>query len=463
MPIPKPHSNEKEQEFISRFMADPVMNHEYPNQEKRAAIAYSTWKEAHKDTIPSAQRTLTFRIDEIKEDKTALTSEGYLICKARPTRTGIFDYIHDGKLVREYRPPEEVFSQASLDSLKLQPVTYYHPDEMVTAENIKAHQAGTTGQDIIREGDFVACTIKVTDKTAVKNILDWHKAGRPVELSCGYDADTESISGEHPREGHYDAIQKNIRYNHVSIVDQGRAGQGARLILDNKQNGGPKMAKFKKKEIKLDGFHMDEINVEIADDSFSTVERLGDKLDEAASVIQIQAVKLAESQKKLDEAKAEVEKQKENGKKLDAVQAKFDQTAEELKKAKIDVTELSNMDSPRIQGMLKAKTVLEATANKLKVDHKGKTPKDIKVAIIKAMSPDFNHEGRSDDYINARYDSVVEVLDQAGKDVNNSSLGMFIKDAHNNQNQGPKDYRAEWIEKTRFDAMNKSTASGGVV
>lgn len=445
MPIPKPNTNEKESEFISRFMADPVMVKDYPDQHQRSAIAYSTWRE--KDKKQDSSRTAIFHLDESRADKFQTTPEGYLVCPARPTRAGIFDYYKDGKLFRELRPPEEVFKQESLDSLRLIPVTYDHQGRMISVDNIKANQVGTTGENVIRDGDFVACTIKVTDKTMIDNIQSRRRAGIPVGLSCGYNADMEPISGDHPTEGHYDAVQKNIKYNHVSIVDEGRAGSGARLILDQKQGGVHKMAKFKKKEIRLDGFHMDEINAEISEDSLPIVERLGDKLDEAASVIQGQATKLAESQKKLDEAKAEVEKQKDATKKLDAVQAKLDQTTEELTKATAEVTELSNMDSPRIQRMLAAKTTLEAAADKLKVDRKNKTPKDIKIAVIKAVSSEFKEDGKSDEYVSARYDAIIEMLDNAEKNTNTNAFRTFITDAH--ANQGPKDPRAEFIAKSQ--------------
>jgi len=448
MPIPKPNQNEKESEFISRFMADPVMVKDYPDQGQRSAIAYQTWKDKDKKHDSTSPRTLTFHLDESRADKFQTTPEGYLVCPARPTRAGIFDYYKDGKLFRELRPREEVFKQESLDSLKLLPVTYDHQGRLITVDNIKDHQVGMTGEKVSRDGDFVACTIKLTDKTIIDNVQSRRRAGIPVELSCGYDADMETISGDHPTEGHYDAVQKNIKYNHVSIVDQGRAGSGARLILDNAQKGGNKLpTKFKRKGIKLDSFSMDEINVEIPDGAEGIVDRLSIKLDEATEVIQAQSAKLAESQKKLDESKAEVEKQKDATKKLDAVQAKLDQTTEQLTKATAEVTELTNMDSARVQGMLAAKTTMESAADKLKVDRKDKAPKDIKIAIIKAISPDFKEDGKSDDYINARYDSVLDVIKATETNANNSALGTFIRGAHTDS--GPKDPRAEFIAKSQ--------------
>lgn len=50
MPIPSPEVNEKEKDFISRCMADEVMNKEYPDNEKRAGICYTSWREKKKDS-----------------------------------------------------------------------------------------------------------------------------------------------------------------------------------------------------------------------------------------------------------------------------------------------------------------------------------------------------------------------------------------------------------------------------
>jgi len=44
MPIPKPRSDEKQNDFISRCMGDDVMNKEYPDQEQRAGVCYSQWR-----------------------------------------------------------------------------------------------------------------------------------------------------------------------------------------------------------------------------------------------------------------------------------------------------------------------------------------------------------------------------------------------------------------------------------
>lgn len=49
MPMPKPKKSEKKSDFVSRCMADDSMKKEFPDEEQRSAVAYSTWREAKKD------------------------------------------------------------------------------------------------------------------------------------------------------------------------------------------------------------------------------------------------------------------------------------------------------------------------------------------------------------------------------------------------------------------------------
>lgn len=49
MPIPKPNEGESQKDFISRCMANPTMNSDYPENDQRAAVCYSAWKDAKKN------------------------------------------------------------------------------------------------------------------------------------------------------------------------------------------------------------------------------------------------------------------------------------------------------------------------------------------------------------------------------------------------------------------------------
>ena len=48
MPIPSPRANESQDEFISRCMGDDTMNEDYPDQEQRSGVCFSTWRNRDK-------------------------------------------------------------------------------------------------------------------------------------------------------------------------------------------------------------------------------------------------------------------------------------------------------------------------------------------------------------------------------------------------------------------------------
>lgn len=170
------------------------------------------------------------------------TDEGYLKGRAVVTNVGVFLYQDGaGGIRRELRPPEEVFAPDSVASLKVKPVTNEHPKEAVTADNVRKYQAGTTGSnpttdgmDIGDPGDglpprtdryHLSVDMTITDAEAVTDVLAGKRA-----LSSGYTAELEDSSGVWMGIP-YDVIQRNIRYNHVAIVDRARAGDAARIIL----------------------------------------------------------------------------------------------------------------------------------------------------------------------------------------------------------------------------------------
>lgn len=48
MPLPKPSKKEKQSEFVSKCMGDPMMNKDFPNQKQRAAVCYSQFSKKSK-------------------------------------------------------------------------------------------------------------------------------------------------------------------------------------------------------------------------------------------------------------------------------------------------------------------------------------------------------------------------------------------------------------------------------
>ena len=377
-------------------------------------------------------RNLTIKLDGLRNDRFQITPEGFLTCTAAVTRAGVFDYVDDnGRVVRELRSPEEVFDEASLATLSMIPVTFQHPEERrVTVDNNRQLNVGMTGENVTHDDELVHVPVKLTDKAVVTYVLDQHRQEKDVELSCGYDAQILPISGEHATEGHYDAVQKNIRYNHLSIVLKGRAGSKVKLKLDAKQEE-QTMFKFTRGAMKIDGFHMDAIDADVPQEAQGLLSRLSSKLDEVIEVIKDRAAKIVELTKKVDEA-----------------QAKADTLTEEMEKLKADNADLSNPAGEKIQKIIADRKAIEETAAKVDVKADGLSDRDLKVAVIKKQSPDFTVGDRSDDYINARYDSVVEMLDTATENNGAAGIAKAIRDASQASAQGKVDHRAEFIKKS---------------
>jgi len=171
-----------------------------------------------------------YRVDTISVvGSVKRTPQGGLEVPANLTRTGVLTYRRaDGGVQRELRLPDEVFSSASLDTLRGAPLTVGHPG-LVTPETYSKTSVGHVADDVRADNQFVAAKVRVQESKAVKAV----ESKALKELSCGYTCDIEVASGEYQGEK-YDAIQRNIRYNHVALlpVGGGRAGSEVALRLD---------------------------------------------------------------------------------------------------------------------------------------------------------------------------------------------------------------------------------------
>lgn len=177
---------------------------------------------------PHYLATMAFRVDIGKLRPAKRLKDGRLQMDAYFTRAGIFEYQEpNGRIRRELRPREEVFHRDSMSSFGLVPVTNNHPPSLIDARNARDYMVGSTGETVTREDDLLRGVMMVADSDTARQV----EAGKQ-EVSCGYSCDIDETPGEHPLWGRYDAIQRNIRGNHVAIVDSARAGQTARVRLD---------------------------------------------------------------------------------------------------------------------------------------------------------------------------------------------------------------------------------------
>lgn len=370
-----------------------------------------------------------FKLDS---SKFTLTPEGFLDCVGACARIGNQTYSEDGKPFIEFRPEDEVFSKASLDSHKLKPITIRHPEALVDSDNFQMLNVGVTGYDPRRDGDFLLNDFRIMDKSAVEGILARRDRGESTEISMGYDRVLDKKNGEF-RGKKYDGIQRNIRINHAALLDEGqaRAGSGAKLILDNERD---KTMHVLKRIITIVGsFTSDSIEGEYGKESKSLVDGLCLRLDRAIE--------------RIKEVGADFAALKSD---KDKLQAQADESEKENKKLSVDVKELSDVNSDRVQKMISDRGELEAVAGCFKIDCKGKTSSDIRDAVIQADDKDFKLDGRSDEYKKARFDLLSERVKRDAKafDSSKQSFGEFRKNVQDSKGTEKKDARKEFKEKS---------------
>lgn len=310
--------------------------------------------------------------------KATRTDEGYLVDTPIVGRVGIQLYTNaDGTVRRELRPAEEVFKADSLASFAGKPITDEHPSEPVTSRNVKRLSVGTMQTAAKQDGDNVVVPITIHDEATVDKIM---KGGKR-ELSLGYKVDLDETPGVWEGQP-YDAVQRNIRVNHLAVVPRGRAGN-ARLNLDRHDavSFNPKEPTMSLSSIKLDSG----LSYEAAPEVIHAFEKMRGDKDELAT-------RADDLQKQVDTISAERDTLKAEVAKIEQIKADALTTAREE---------------------VKARAELDKVADTFKVDTAGKTDREVKELVIKSVRADADLVGKSDDYINAAFDMSVAMKHDA--------------------------------------------------
>lgn len=176
-------------------------------------------------------------------DKREYDTNGWFEVKDNPlSLVGVFPYLgrsidpeaDPDKLFNVYRPAEELAAAECVDSFKLLPWVDDHTmlgseDDGLTPAERKGVQ-GVIGQDVYfdaAEGDGVLKgNIKVFSEAMASSIANGKK-----ELSCGYRCRYEYAPGSFKGQA-YDYVQRDIRGNHLALVDNGRMGPDV-AVLDH--------------------------------------------------------------------------------------------------------------------------------------------------------------------------------------------------------------------------------------
>ncbi|WP_272665951.1 DUF2213 domain-containing protein [Providencia sp. PROV174] len=159
--------------------------------------------------------------------KRTYDNNGWLEVTDNPiSKVGVFDYLgaeigapEPDKIYRVLRPPEELASEATINSFKLTPFIIEH--EMLGKHATPAEKKGiqgVIGENVYFDPPYLRANIKIFSDVALSNI----DSGK-IDLSPGYRSKYEFTSSIYEGQ-HYDAIQRHLRGNHLALVDEGRTG-----------------------------------------------------------------------------------------------------------------------------------------------------------------------------------------------------------------------------------------------
>lgn len=159
---------------------------------------------------------------------------GWLEVKDNPiSKAGVFEYPgfqikgapDPNKIYKVYRPEEELSRPETIESFKLVPFINEHA---MLGKGFKDAEdkgvEGVIGQDVYFDAPYLRGNIKVF----ARRTLDSVDAGK-VELSPGYLCEFVYEPGVYNGE-HYDYVQRNIRGNHLALVDNGRSGRDVSVM-----------------------------------------------------------------------------------------------------------------------------------------------------------------------------------------------------------------------------------------
>lgn len=303
---------------------------------------------------------------------------------ARLTRTGVFDY-GDHK---ELRLAEDVFSPKALDSFKGLALTDGHV-AWIDSGNWRTHAVGHVGDDVHAEPPYVVASVIVKDQGMLAKI----DRGERAEISMGYNVDLEDAPGRTDAGEEYDAIQRNIVGNHAALGprDWGRAGPNVRL-LDGAAYAPEDMSTTQR--------------IDAPATATDTKDLDNARADAAAARADADAVR-----KERDTARAERDDAR---KRADTLEAERDAARRDADKAKADAEAQKKDEAARVDArvalVLDARKVLGADA-----DLKGKSDREIRIAVLQKIDSKVDFAGKSDEYVSAAFDLAARrVSDENG-------------------------------------------------
>lgn len=228
-----PLKNGSDQETISENIAKLIG--EGYSREEAAAIAYSHAGRATKDA--GLEAIYGRPLEALSHRST--DRNGFVEVRDNPiSKVGVFQYsgaqighpdpARHGDVFNVYRPAEELSDPECIESFKLVPFIDEHamlgPEEMGATPAEKKGVQGVIGEQVYFDGTYLRGNLKMFAE-AIKGAVSSGKK----ELSPGYTATYELTPGMFGDQN-YDAIQRNIRGNHLALVREGRTGPDVAVL-----------------------------------------------------------------------------------------------------------------------------------------------------------------------------------------------------------------------------------------
>ena len=344
-------------------------------------------------------------IDNKSYSQREFTGNGYLTSAANASRVGLQDYyaselgiagVPPTTIVKVLRSEEEVFKEDSLKSFYGVPITVDHPPEQVNSHNNSKYECGTVMTEGRKNGDYVEIDLIIKDADAIEKL----QSGKE-ELSVGYATIYEDILVEdgklkthESKFGEYHARQTDITVNHVSLVQAGRAGQSVR-VFDEKTNG------ENMETITLDSGTTVDIT---AENGKHIVAEINGKNKQIKSLND----SVIQKDSKIKELKdLSVNKDAE----LSKTQAALDAEKEKVKEIEGKVSDAAiNSKVKEITNVIKDCRKIAGDT----FDSESCNPVELKKAALVAFNSSIALDGKSDEYVNARFEIAVE--DHNGKE-----------------------------------------------
>ncbi len=324
------------------------------------------------------------------------TGEGFLVLNAVPARAGDYEYsaFEVWDLFPLANPNDTVIGRidhkdlkTSLNSFKGAIITNDHPWPFVSLENIKDLQVGHMGDSVKISDELVNQKAYITNGNAIVEV----EAGKQ-ELSIGFVADLEKVDNK--QDGEPDFYIRNIKVNHVAIVQKGRAGEQARLSHSSK-NGGALL--FEQRAIR----NSKPLTNKKQEKNMPSMLIHGVSFEVDQQVADAIAAERSDYAEKLNNANTQADEALDQASTFEAERDKLQAENDSLV-AKSDATAIANA--------VKAELAFSEKVQRVDSSYKHEVGAD-QVAVMREQlsnsNADFDYSDKSDAYIEAAFDLLV--------------------------------------------------------